>query len=196
MYVLPRATAVGVFAPAALPAFSAMPTPIPAIRRLPSSPSGCWPILDPSQISIDQELEWLPGLFSITMCCSMPSATPGVEALARHAKVRSLYRACDARPFLPFRASVPIEQPISSTIPLPLLPLLPASIATASATPIGLSRLRTGYQLLSLHLATFPPPATLAAGFGYGRLTILTRRASHPLDGEPYPGSRLLSLRP
>ena len=46
-------------------------------------------------------------------------------------------------------------------------------------------------QLLSLHLATFPPPATPAAGLGYGRLTILTRRASHPLDGEPYPGSQL-----
>ena len=51
-------------------------------------------------------------------------------------------------------------------------------------------------QLLSLHLATFPPPAALAAGLGYGRLTILTRRASHPLDGEPYPGSRLFSQRP
>ena len=51
-------------------------------------------------------------------------------------------------------------------------------------------------QLLSLHLATFPPPATLAAGFGYGRLTILTRRASHPLDGEPYPGSRLIWFAP
>jgi hypothetical protein len=50
-------------------------------------------------------------------------------------------------------------------------------------------------QLLSLHLATFPPPTALAAGSGYGRLTILTRRASHPLDGEPYPGSRLNSLR-
>jgi hypothetical protein len=123
-----------------------MPTSIPALRRLPSSPSGCWPILDLSQISIDQELEWLPGLFSITMCCSMPSATPGVGALARLAKVRSLYRACDARPFLPFQASVSIEQPISSTLLLPLLPLLPASIAKVSATPIGLSRLPTGFS--------------------------------------------------
>ena len=132
---LPHSTAVEVFAPAALPAFSAMPTSIPALRRLPSSPSGCWPILDLSQISIDQGLEWLPGLFSITMCCSMPSATPGVGALARLAKVRSLYRACDARPFLPFQASVSIEKPISSTLLLPLLPLLPASIGKASATP-------------------------------------------------------------
>ena len=49
-------------------------------------------------------------------------------------------------------------------------------------------------QLLSLHLATFPPPAALAAGLEYGRLTNLTRRASHPLVGEPYPGSRLNSV--
>jgi len=51
-------------------------------------------------------------------------------------------------------------------------------------------------QLPSLHLATFPPPATLAVGFGYGRLTILTRGASHPLEGEPYPGSGLFSPCP
>jgi hypothetical protein len=48
--------------------------------------------------------------------------------------------------FSPFRASVSIEQPISLAFPLPLLPLLPASIAKASATPIGLSRLRTGFS--------------------------------------------------
>jgi hypothetical protein len=74
---------------------------------------------------------------------------------------------------------------------LPLLPLLPVSIAKASATHNWTFEATYRIQLLSLHLATFPPPATLAAGFGYGRLTILTRRASHPLDGEPYPGSRL-----
>ena len=123
-----------------------MPTSIPAPPPSAQLPFGRWLILDRSQISIDQEREWLPGLFSITVCCSMPSVTPGVEALARLAKVRSLSRACDARPFLPFRASVSIEQPISSTLLLPLLPLLPASIATASATPISLSRLRTGFS--------------------------------------------------
>jgi hypothetical protein len=45
----------------------------------------------------------------------MPSATPGVGALARLAKVQSLFRACDAWPFLPFQASVSIEQLISQT---------------------------------------------------------------------------------
>ena len=135
-----------VFAPAALPAFSAMLTPIPAAPPFAQLPFGCWLILNLSQIPIDQELEWLPGLFSFTMCCSMPSATPGVEALARPAKVRSLFRACDAQPFLPFQVSVSIEQLIRSTLLLPLLPLLPASIAKDSATPTGLSRLRTGFS--------------------------------------------------
>ncbi|HYA43408.1 MAG TPA: hypothetical protein VEF34_19055, partial [Syntrophobacteraceae bacterium] len=47
--------------------------------------------------------------------CSMPSVTPGVGALARLAKVWSLCRACNAWPFLPFQASISIEQPISQT---------------------------------------------------------------------------------
>ena len=72
-----------------------------------------------------------------------------------------------------------------------------ASVACVDSHSFGHSNLtfEATYriQLLSLHLATFPPPATLAAGLGYGRLTILTRRASHPLDGEPYPGSRLFT---
>lgn len=196
MFVPPLATAVAVFAPAALPAFSAIPTPIPAPPPFARLPFGCRRILDPSQIPSDQEPKWLPGLFPITMCCSMPSATPGVKALARPANVRSRPRACDAWPFLPFRASVSIEQPTTSTFYSPLLPLLPASYSHSFGHSNLTFEATYRIQLLSLHLATFPLPATFAAGFGYGRLTILTRRASHPLDGEPYPGSRLFSLRP
>ena len=121
---------------------------------------------------------------------------PGSGGSRSSCKSPVAVRACDARPFLPFQVSVSIEQPISSTLLLPLLPLLPASIAKASATHNWTFEATYRIQLLSLHLATFPLPATLAAGFGYGRLTILTRRASHPLDGEPYPGSRLISSRP
>ena len=83
----------------------------------------------------------------------MPSETPGVEALARLTEVWFLYRACDASPFLPFRVSVPIEQPISSSFLLPLLPLLPApnsqSFGHSNLTFEATYRI----QLLSLHLA-------------------------------------------
>jgi len=148
---------VEVFTPAALPAFYAMPTSIPATPPFAQLPFVRWLILDLSQISIDRGHEWLPGLFSITVCCSMPSATPGAEALARPAKVRSWSRACDARLFLPFRASVSIEQPTTSPLLLPRVPLLPASIAKASATPICLSRLPTGFSFYRFTSQPFLP---------------------------------------
>lgn len=40
------------------------------------------------------------------------------------------------------------------------------------------------------------PPATPATGLGSGWLSILTQRASHPLEGEPYPSSRINSSWP
>jgi len=196
MFAPSLATAVGVFAPAALPAFSAIPTPIPATPPFARLPFGRQPILDPSQIPSDQELKWLPGLFSITLCCSMPSATPGVEALARPANVRSCFQGLRCLAVSPLPGECLHR---AAHCPNPSF-AAPASVACVYSHSFGHSNwtFEATYriQLLSLHLATFPPPATLAAGFGYGRLTILTRRASHPLDGEPFPGSQLSSCAP
>ena len=196
MFALPLTSAVEVFAPAALPAFSAIPTSIPATSPSVQLPSRCRLILDLSQIPIDQELQWLPGLFSVTVCCSMPSATPGVEALARHAKSPVAVQSLRCPAVSPLsdeclhRAAHQLNPSLAAT----------ASVACVYSHSFGHSNLtfEATYRIqhLSLHLATFPPPATPAAGLGYGRLTILTRRASHPLDGEPYPGSRLFSSPP
>jgi len=91
--------------------------------------------------------------------------------------------------FSPFGRVSPSSSSSAVPVLLPLLPLLPASTGRASATPIALSRLLTGFSFYRLHLATFPPLTALAVRFEYGGLTNLTRRASHPLNGEPYPGS-------
>jgi hypothetical protein len=63
--------------------------------------------------------------------------------------------------FSPFRRVSPSSSPSVEPGLLPLLPLLPASLGKASTTPIGISRLPTGFSsyrftsqpfLLSQHL--------------------------------------------
>lgn len=170
--------------------------PSQPLRRLPSSPSvagsysisrrsqsikswsGCL-AYSPSQcVLLDAVCD--PGSGGSRSSCKSPVA---VQSL-RCPSVSPLSGECL------HRAAHQLYPPLAAT----------ASVACVSSHCFGHSKLtfEATYriQLLSLHLATFPPPATLAAGFGYGRLTILTRRASHPLDGEPYPGSRLLSAAP
>jgi len=134
MFALPLPIAVEAFAPSVLPDFYAIPAPIP--NHPPSAPLPLRSLLHTrsAETSTDQEPWRLPGLFSVIVCCSVPSATPG-RGLSLVLQ-KSNPGSAPAMPgrFSLFRRVSPSSS--TSVFPLlPLLPLLPASIANASATP-------------------------------------------------------------
>jgi hypothetical protein len=126
----------------------------------------------------------------------MPSATPG----------RRPYSSCNpsphctglamSLPFLPFRASAPIERPISLSR-ITAVSLLPASIGKESAFPNDHFGADYRIQLLSLHLANLSSPRSSRCRapiravdwtLPEGIRTLSTR--------EPFPGSRLATAAP
>jgi hypothetical protein len=126
----------------------------------------------------------------------MPSATPG----------RRPYSSCNpsphctglamSLPFLPFRASAPIERPISLSR-ITAVSLLPASIGKESAFPNDHFGADYRIQLLSLHLANLSSPRSSRCRapiravdwtLPEGIRTLSTR--------EPFPGSRLAPVAP
>ena len=76
MFALQLALAVGTFAPPALPDFIANPAPIPRPRPLLSSLSVAFAYSVCLRLA-DQERSGEPGCLAVTLCCSMPSETPG-----------------------------------------------------------------------------------------------------------------------
>jgi hypothetical protein len=126
----------------------------------------------------------------------MPSATPG----------RRPYSSCNpsphctglamSLPFLPFRASAPIERPISLSR-ITAVSLLPASIGKESAFPNDHFGADYRIQLLSLHLANLSSPHS-------SRCRTPIRAVDWTLPGgirtlstrEPFPGSRLTTGAP
>jgi len=76
MFALPLPLAVGTFTPSALPDFIAIPVPIPRLHLLLSSLSVAFAYSIPPDWK-DQEWFGEPGCLSVSLCCSMPSVTPG-----------------------------------------------------------------------------------------------------------------------
>src|SRR6266704_1282889 len=73
---------VGAFTPSALPDFFAIPASIPDRGPLPCFLFGLLRLTRRGSIPL-QEPSDLPGSFLVSMCCSMPSATPGKRSIAR-----------------------------------------------------------------------------------------------------------------
>jgi hypothetical protein len=146
MFALPLPTAVVAFTPSVLPDFYAIPAPIPNHPPSAQLPLRSLSHTRSAETSTDQELWWLPGLFSVIMYCSVPSATPGEGALARLAGVGSLFSACDAWPFLPFQVSVSIEQHFRFPSPAATAPVACVNRQSFGLPNVFLSGLTTGFS--------------------------------------------------
>lgn len=146
MFALPLPTAVEAFAPSVLPDFYAIPAPIPNHPPFAQLPLRSLSHTRSAETSPDQELWWLPGLFSVIVCCSVPSATPGEGALARPAKVRPRFSACDAWPFLSFQTSVSIEQHFRFPTPAATAPVACVNSQCFGHPNDTLSGLTTGFS--------------------------------------------------
>src|SRR5262245_41892784 len=129
MFVLSLPLVWVTFTPSALPDFIAIPVPIPRLLLFAPLPFGCFRILDPSRQK-DQESFGEPGCLSVSLCCSMPSVTPGSEQLL--VSIASAPAACVrlqsiGPPIVSFGANYRIQL-LSlhlATFPLPRVNLLP-----------------------------------------------------------------------
>jgi hypothetical protein len=172
MFVLSRATAVETFTPSALPNFIAIPASIPATspfaqllltvafaysscprRGSPRAMVAAW-FIPCHYVLLDAVCD--PGAESLARLVSVARTVQGLRCLT----ISPLSGEC------PHRAAHQYLQTNTATS------LLPASIDIESAFP-NANHFGANYriQLLSLHLATFPHPAALAAELEYGWLT-------------------------
>jgi hypothetical protein len=124
MFAHPQSNTVEAFTPPALPGFFARPASIPDRDPLPRSLFGLLGILAAVRFRLKSPSD-PPGSFFVSMCCSMPSVTPGrgIDHLSWRDRSCCLLQLRKLRPsqlrvfrgYLPDSASIASPRNLSST---------------------------------------------------------------------------------